>query len=170
VPIPFEFSLAHGYFSVMARAILYTLVFSFLLALPAWGATGRVVKVLPEYLDREGRTSLSPSLYERDAYQAELRKHPDRRSGLRYYVEWKMHGAVWEPLKLRLELRGVAQANLPKQLVLEQELINKRTRFTRWAQITLTPDQYRRLGEVTAWRVTLWEGANMISEQKSFLW
>jgi len=154
----------------VARAAQYALLCSFLLALPVAGATGRVVKVLPQFLDGEGRSSLSPSLYERDAYQAELRKHPDRRSSLRYYVQWKTQGAVWEPLKLRLELRGVAQANLPKQLVLEQELINKRTLFSKWAQITLTKDQYLRLGEVTAWRVSLWEGANLIGEQKSFLW
>lgn len=154
----------------MACATRYALVCLFLLALPAAGATGRVIKVLPEFLDREGRTALSPSLYERDAYQEELRKHPDRRSGLRYYVQWKTHGAVWEPLKLRLELKGVAEGNLPKQLVLEQALANKRARFSRWSDITLSADQYRQLGEVTAWRVTLWEGTRMIGEQKSFLW
>jgi hypothetical protein len=43
------------------------------LALPAPAATGRLMKVLPEYLDAKGLTSLSPSLFERDAYQAILR-------------------------------------------------------------------------------------------------
>ena len=44
--------------------------------------SGKVVKVLPHYLDLEGRHTLSPSLYERDAYQAVLRQHPERRSGI----------------------------------------------------------------------------------------
>ena len=38
----------------------------------------RITKVLPHLLDDKGRHTLSPSLYERDAYQAELRKNPDR--------------------------------------------------------------------------------------------
>jgi hypothetical protein len=133
-------------------------------------ATGRVIKVLPEFLDREGRTSLSPSLYERDAYQAILRNHPEKRSGLRFYVQWKTYGGVWEPLKLRIELRGTAEGNLPKQLALEESLVNKRTWATRWTGTTLTDEQYKFLGVVTAWRVTLWEGKHVIGEQQSFLW
>jgi hypothetical protein len=133
-------------------------------------ATGRVIKVLPEFLDSEGRASLSPSLYERDAYQAILRAHPEKRSGLRFNVQWKTYGAVWEPLKLRIELRGTAEGNLPKQLVIEEALVNKRTWASRWTGTTLTNEQYKFLGVITAWRVTLWEGKNHIGEQQSFLW
>ncbi len=140
------------------------------LALNAQGATGRVVKVLPQFLDKQGRAALSPSLYERDAYQAQLRAHPDQRSGLRYCVQWKTKGPVWQPLRLRLEVRGVAQGNLPKELVLDQNLANKRSMFARWTELTINPDQYQHLGSVTAWRVTLWEGAQMIGSQQSFLW
>jgi hypothetical protein len=140
------------------------------MACPALASSGRVIKVLPEFLDREGKTSLSPSLYERDAYQAQLRLHPERRSGLRFYVQWKTKGALWQPLKLRLELRGRAEGNLPQQLVLETPLVNKRTAFTRWTGVTLTNEQYQHLGAVTAWRVTLWEGNRLLGSQQSFLW
>ena len=34
---------------------------------------GRIVKTLPLLLDLKGQTALSPSLYDRDAYQAHLR-------------------------------------------------------------------------------------------------
>ena len=128
------------------------------------------MKVLPEFLDKEGRASLSPSLYERDAYQAQLRFHPERRSGLRFYVEWKTKGALWQPLKLRIELRGRSEGNLPQQLVLEEPLVNKKTSFTRWTGVTLTNEQYQQLGSVTAWRVTLWEGNRLLGTQQSFLW
>jgi hypothetical protein len=140
------------------------------MALPAGAASGKVVKVLPEFLDLKGRNSLAPSLYERDAYQAILREHPERRSGQRFYVQWKLKGPAWEPLTLRYELRGVAEGNLPKELVHDQPLKNPGGRFSHWAEFTLTGEEYKKLGAVTAWRVTLWEGTTFLGEQRSFLW
>ena len=55
----------------------------------ASAATGRVVKTLPHFLDLEGRNSVSPSLYDRDAYQAQLRLHPELRSGIRFDILWR---------------------------------------------------------------------------------
>jgi len=154
----------------MKRLPCFLLLIIAFAASPASASTGHVIKVLPEFLDREGRTSLSPSLYERDAYQAQLRLHPERRSGLRFFVEWKTKGALWQPLKLRVELRGRSEGNLPQQLVLQQTLVNKSTPFTRWTGVTLTNEQYQQLGSVTAWRVTLWEGDRLLGTQQSFLW
>src|SRR5439155_1231097 len=57
-----------------------------LLALPLRGAEAKIYKVLPTFIDKEGRHSLSPSLYERDAYQAQLRKHPEQRAVPTIYV------------------------------------------------------------------------------------
>jgi hypothetical protein len=142
------------------------------LALP-WtlqAATGRVIKVLPEFLDSKGMNSTYPSLYERDAYQATLRQHPEKRSGVRFYVQWKTKGGVWEQLKLRLELRGVAQGNLPKRLVLEEPVETTGRHFSYWTGITLSGESYKKFGEVTAWRVTLWEGQQLLGQQQSFLW
>jgi len=136
----------------------------------AHAGTGRIVKVLPQFLDLEGRTSLSPSLYERDAYQAVLREHPERRSGIRFYVQWKTKGPIWEPLKLRIELRGIAKGTLPNQLVLEDPLVNSSSPFNHWTEAGLEGHAYKEFGGVTAWRVTLWEGQRQLSEQKSFLW
>jgi hypothetical protein len=140
------------------------------LALPARAGTGRVVKVLPEFLDLKGRTSLSPSLYERDAYQAVLRNHPNQRSGIRFYIQWKTKGGIWEPLKLRLELRGAAAGNLPKQLVLDLPVENTGGWFTHWTDVTLKGEEYKQFGGVTAWRATLWEGNQLLGAQQSFLW
>jgi len=166
-----EFGEHDGYSSfVHSQWLWISAVTTLLLADPAHAATGRVIKVLPEFLDREGRTSLSPSLYERDAYQAVLRIHPDRRAGLRFYVQWKIKGPAWEPLKLRLELRGLAEGQLPKEMVIEEPLVNRGQRFSHWAKVTLDTEAYKRLGAVTAWRVTLWEGQKQIGEQQSFVW
>jgi hypothetical protein len=137
--------------------------------LPARGATGCVKKVLPQFLDLKGRNSLSPSLYERDAYQVVLRLHPERRSTMRFYVLWKAKGPAAQLLKLRVEMRGIAQGDLPKQLTLE-ESAKPGGWFGHWTEVTLTREQYKEIGTVTAWRVSLWEGEQMLSDQQSFLW
>ena len=70
---------------------LRALVISALLTLPfaAVADGARVVKVLPHFLDLQGRHTLSPSLFERDAYQALLRKNPGQRSAVRFDVQCK---------------------------------------------------------------------------------
>lgn len=146
--------------------IVFALLFS---VLAASAATGRVIKVLPHFLDLQGRYTLSPSLFERDAYQAKLRRHPELRSGLRFDIHWKIKGAPPAQIKLRVELRGVANGNLPRQLTLEQPVTRKHW-FGQWTSIALTGDDYRKFGEMTAWRVTLWDGDQLLGEQKSFLW
>jgi hypothetical protein len=135
----------------------------------AQAATGKVIKVLPLFLDLKGHQALSPSLYDRDAYQAILRQHPEKRSGLRYAIQWKTKGSTWEPLKIRLEVRGIAEGNVPRELTIDKN-VDPGGRFSRWSSITLGREEYAVLGEVTAWRVTLWEGEQMLGEQKSFLW
>src|SRR5437762_14075294 len=66
----------------------------------------KILKVLPHYLDHKGRHTVSPSLYERDAYHAWLRKNLDARSSLRFDVHRNARG--WKELKLRVELQGAA--------------------------------------------------------------
>src|SRR5258708_35558443 len=94
------------------------------LELAARASNSSLVKVLPEYLDLKGRNSLSPSLYERDVYQMTLREHPERRSGIRFYIQWRTKVPVWEPLLARVELRGIAEGKAPRQKVLEQTVPN----------------------------------------------
>jgi len=132
--------------------------------------SGRVIKVLPHYLDLEGRHTLSPSLYERDAYQAVLRQHPERRSGIRFDVQWKAHGPSETPLKLRVEVRGSAKGDLPTQTTLEKEIHPGGGWFGHWLSLPLTGEDYKNFGDLTAWRATLWDGDRLLSEQKSFLW
>jgi hypothetical protein len=136
----------------------------------AAAATSSLIKVLPEFLDLKGRNSLTPSLYERDAYQVTLREHPERRSGIRFYIQWKSKKPVWEPLLARVELRGIAEGKLPRQTVLEQHVPNPGGSLTHWTAITLDGEAYKTFGSVTAWRVTLWEGRSLIGKEQSFLW
>jgi hypothetical protein len=131
-------------------------------------AAGRVVKVLPFFLDVQGHGALSPSLYDRDAYQAYLRRHPDQRSAIRFDVLWKASNAGEANLRLRVELRGLGQTGMPRQATLEQPVTPHF--FRHWNSLTLGGVDYKDFGELVAWRVTLWSGEQCLGEQKSFLW
>lgn len=138
-----------------------------LLALSADAATGRIVKALPHYLDLKGRHTIHPSLFERDAYQAKLRRAPELCSTMRFDVQWKAKG-THGPVRLRLEARG-QKTPLAKPEVFEAE-IPKPRRFSQWTAVTIPKESFERLGGVVAWRVVLWDGDTQIAEQKSFLW
>jgi len=153
----------------MRRALPFlVLIFLLLATFTVVADTGSVVKVLPHFLDLQGRSALSPSLYDRDAYQAQLRQHPTQRSGMRFDILWRARSATNKLAKLRVELRGTAKGNLPSQITLETEV--RITGTSHWAKLLLDGEKYKAFGEITAWRATLWSGDQMIGEQKSFLW
>ena len=125
-------------------------------------AEAKISKVLPHWLDKQGRHTLSPSLFERDAYQAQLRANPDQRSGIRFDVKWS--GSSSE-LKLKVELQ-IAEAAKP--VVLSQPL--KSGRRGGWSAVTLDGERFKSLGKIVAWRASLLEGDKTLAERKSFLW
>ncbi len=153
----------------MSRSTILTVFLLFCAADFSNAAAGRVIKVLPQFLDLKGRHTLSPSLYERDAYQAYLHKHPEKRSAIRFAIQWKAKNPEKATLTLRAEVRGVAEGNSPKQKVLEQA-VSGGGLFSTWSSLIFGGDEYKQFGEVTAWRVTLWEGEFLLAEQQSFLW
>jgi hypothetical protein len=154
----------------MRRAIFFlTLCLLSAATYSAGAATGRVIKVLPQLLDLDGKQTLSPSLYERDAYQAYLRDHTNRVSGMRFAIQLKAIGKTPAPLKLKIEMRGSARGDLPTKMTLERD-VKTGGLFSHWISVPLTGDDYRKFGSLTAWRVSLWDGDKMLGEQHSFLW
>jgi hypothetical protein len=124
--------------------------------------------MLPLFLDLKGRDAISPSLFDRDAYQFFLRTHTNEISTIRFDILWRASNAKDAKLTLRLELRGVGPDNLPRRTMLEQTVTPYF--FRHWTSLTLADDDYKNFGEVVAWRATLWSGDRMLGEQKSFLW
>jgi hypothetical protein len=152
------------------RALLIILV-SLGLAAAAHAAdavTGKVVKVLPFFLDQQGRDATSPSLFDRDAYQAYLREHTNEVSALRFDVLWKASKAPAEQIKIVVELRGIGASGVPKLKTIEVDA--QPGTYRQWTEIPLAGDDYKNFGAVVAWRVTLWNGGRLLGEQKSFLW
>lgn len=130
--------------------------------------SGRVIKVLPLFLDLQGHDAKSPSLFDRDAYQAYLRQHTNEISAIRFDVLWKASSAKDANLKLRAELRGIGDGGLPRLTTLETNVTPGF--FRSWTSLPLGGDDLQKFGSLVAWRVTLWNGDKLLGEQKSFLW
>lgn len=130
----------------------------------------KVIKVLPHFLDLQGRHALHPSLYERDAYQAKLRQNPALRSALRFDVQWKDGGL--KEAKFRLELRGspAGSGGTNATPVVLEKTVKADGWLSNWSSITLGGEDYKKFGELVSWRLTLWDGDKQVGEQKSFLW
>jgi hypothetical protein len=137
-----------------------------LLAADARAATARIIKTLPHFLDLQGKHTLHPSLFERDAYQAELKRHPDRCSGMRFDVQWKSHDI--KTATVRLEVRG-AKTPPRKTEVFEHE-VKAGGFFRRWSSLRVEGKDFERIGQIMAWRVSVWDGGELLAEEKSFLW
>lgn len=152
----------------MRRFLTISIFFTALIAASAAGVSGRVIKVLPLYLDLQGHDAISPSLFDRDAYQFYLRQHTNEISAIRFDVLWKASRGKNSKLKLRVELRGVGESGLPKQTTLEKDV--KPGIFRRWSSLKFGGDDFKNFGSIVAWRVTLWSGGELLGEQKSFLW
>jgi hypothetical protein len=152
------------------RALLIFLVSLGLVAAvhAADAVTGKIVKVLPFFLDQQGRDATSPSLFDRDAYQAYLREHTNEVSAIRFDVLWKAAKSADEKIKIAVELRGVGAGGVPKLKTMEVDVVPGT--FRKWTAIPLAGEDYKKFGAVVAWRVTLWNGSRMLNEQKSFLW
>lgn len=150
-----------------SRILLLVLVLS-ALGLPGElaAASARLVKVLPQFVDQQGRIALNPSLYERDAYQVFLRQNPEKRSAIRFSVQWASKDAT--RLTLKVEMRG-NRGRLGTKAFIETP-VKFRGLFTSWAKVSLEGDAAKDFGDLSAWRATLWDGDTMLAEQKSFLW
>jgi len=152
----------------LMRRFFIAVAILFWLAPIAQAGEGSVVKVLPQLLDLHGRHTLSPSLYERDAYQSQLRKSRKLRGGARLAVEWKAKNVDWANLKLRAEIRCLLEDNL--HTVTMEEPAVKKGFFGYWSEFRIEGADYTTFGDIIAWRVTLWEGDRQIGALESFLW
>jgi hypothetical protein len=150
------------------RRFVITIALLLFLAPAARAGQGSIVKVLPQLLDQHGRWALSPSLYERDAYQFHLRKDPKLRGGARIAVQWKAKNVDWTKLKFRAEMRGLLEDNL--HTVTMEEPAVKNGHFSSWAEFRIEGAGYKTFGDLVAWRVTLWEGDHQLGQMESFLW
>lgn len=145
------------------QSIASIIVLAFAIAANAESA--KVIKVLPHLLDLKGRSAVHPSLFDRDAYQQELRASHTNRSAIRFDIQWKAKG--YEALTLRIHAKGM-KGKEPREETLEQSV--KPGTFSKWTGLTLSGERYQKFGDLVSWRAMLLDGTNVVAEQKSFLW
>lgn len=134
-------------------------------AIETRAAEATLGKVLPHYLDEEGRHTLGPGLLDRDTYQAQLRRTPTKIRAVRFDIKWSGRAGT-QPLTLRIEARGSKAASAPITL----ETAGQPRLLGGWTTLTIDPAAYQKLGQIEAWRATIWDGQTLLAEQKSFIW
>lgn len=167
----FQFELAarkRSFARMRSLSLRLIVALTLILSVAAHAEEARIIKVLPHFLDAKGRHAVSPSLYERDAYQGILRKNPELRSGIRFDVQWKAKGRPEGELKLKVEIRG-GPTNAIEEFSFEQP-VQKDKWGSSWGSVTVAGKDYRKVGQMIAWRVTLWNANRQLAEQKSFMW
>lgn len=128
-----------------------------------------VLKVLPYRLDNNGLHAVSPSLFERDAYQAYLKDHPDEVSTMRFDVHLRLREIDGKDVEVRVEARfgkGDSIETIKATVPLKKPRWGKRT----WTSVTLDKKVYDPEAQMIAWRVTLLRGEEVLDTQTSFLW
>jgi hypothetical protein len=133
----------------------------------AFAGEVRIKKVLHHLVDAKGRTSLAPSLFERDAYQVHLRDNPELVASSRFEVHYKAERSRG-PVLLRMEIRG-SKTGLGQARTFEKDVLPARW-LASWTRLELDQAASESIGTVIAWRATLWRGGEMLAEQQSFLW
>lgn len=136
-----------------------------LLMMPLTEASPKIVKAFQHLIDAAGRHTLSPSLLDRDAYQAHLRSHPEKVKALCFDIQVKLKNK--EPHTLKLELRHGRGGNV-ESLIREISITKKG--HSQWNRITIDEDDFASLGEIIAWKITLFKDDITLSSQESFLW
>ena len=147
---------------------VYTCLLLLALSAPSFAAEARIKKILQHLEDLEGRVARQPSLFERDAYQFELRQAPEKVGALRFDIQWA--SAISKDKTLNLKLEVVAANTPPQKTSVFEKAVRNTGMIGNWTQIRLDKEAYAKLGRVISWRATLWDGERMLAEQKSFLW
>ncbi len=151
----------------MTRILIQTLLLIVAMTVAAPAAEQRVIKVLPHLMDKEGRIARSPSLFERDAYQGWLRANPDERSGIRYDILWQSY--ISGSYTLKVELLGRVEDGKARTKTVEMKLdVTDRRRH--WDHVKFEGAEYLEFGRIVAWRVSIWQGDQMLAKEQSFLW
>lgn len=156
--------------SSLMRNIAIVFMFIGLLVLPTESALaeGKIYKVLPHLLDLKGKHTSSPSLFERDAYQEFLKENPSLISGIGFDIHWKCPSGHERDLNIVMEIRGSKnyQASPTRKIIKAKA----KKYFKTWSRITLSNKEMESIGKIVAWKVSLMEGNETLTEHFSFLW
>ena len=135
----------------------------------ALGASTEILKVLPHWLDQQGRHTVSPSLFERDAYQLHLKYHREEVSTIRFDVNWRLKERGLQGCMLHLEARFGSKEGIQ---TLEQKTLIKagKRRKKGWSDLRIPKASVDFQSNLIAWRVRVMRGDEVLATRTSFLW
>lgn len=148
--------------------LLACLLCMFLFAFESEAGSIKIFKVLPHYLDLEGRHTLSPSLFERDRYQSLLRTQPEKCSTIRFDIQWRNTLRSSENLTLMVEVRPSKQGE--KTISFTEKLPSRKSIWSKWCKVKIPEEMFKEIENVGAWKVTIRDGEEVLKEYPSFMW
>lgn len=128
----------------------------------------KIFKVLPHYLDKQNRHSLSPSPFERDRYQSILRADIEKCSTIRFDIQWRNTLSDLENMSITVEIRGNKMGSEPVSFT--QKLPSKKSIWSKWTKIKIPEETFHKMDGIGAWRVIIQDGEKTLQEYRSFMW
>jgi hypothetical protein len=128
-----------------------------------------VLKVNRTLLDQFGHeTDVVGDLQGQAAYQYDLRHDPFRQRGARFHIKWKAPRRA-ERIRLVLDLQGLNPANESTRATVAAHQPDM-DGWAEWTTLDIKGQQFKKLGEIMAWRVTLYSGDQVMAELPSANW
>jgi hypothetical protein len=129
----------------------------------------QIVKVNRTLFDTDGHeTDVVGDLKGEAIYQFHLRDNPSQQAGARFHIKWKAPDKT-QSVKLRLDVRGLTAENL----VVFDTLSEEHARMDGWAEwstLDIAGERFKRLGIITAWKVSVFAGGELKAELPSGNW
>lgn len=128
-----------------------------------------VLKVNRNLYDQFGyETELVGDLKGEAVYQYELRHAPDKQFGCRFHIKWKAPRGTAQA-RLVLDVRGLNKNN---ETVLDQFTVTRSLveDWAEWSTIDINGPQFKRLGTIMAWRVSIYNRDRVMAELPSGNW
>ena len=145
-----------------------SILLTFLLVFSVQAGSVKIFKVLPHYLDKDGHNTLSPSLFERDRYQALLRLDQTKCSTIRFDVQWRNTLKNFDDLSITVEMRGT-KTNSPT-ISFSEKISSRKSIWSKWTKIRIPEEDFKELEGLGAWRVMIKNGDEILKEERSFMW
>ena len=128
-----------------------------------------ILKVNRVLLDEKGyETDVVGNLKEEADYQFLLRHEPTKQQGVRFHIKWKAPRHA-RSLRLQVEIRGLNAQNQTTSDV-ESLSLEENEGWAGWSTLEVTEKKFKKLGQITAWKITLFSGGQAKAVLPSANW
>lgn len=128
-----------------------------------------VTKVNRTLLDKNGyETDIVGDLKGEAVYQYKLRHQPQNQYGARFHIKWKGPKGA-SRIRLVLDVQGLTPSNESTRATIARDLPDL-DGWAEWTTLDITGTQFKQLGEIMAWRVTILAQDRVMAELPSANW